>query len=299
MRILIANHWLKKAGGSETFTYTMATELARRGYQIELLTLVPGVISKRIKKATGARIHTTSTTIPSCDLALVNHRTCVQEIRGKGIAPIIQTCHGTTPSLEQPEAGADYYVAISQEVAGHMAKKGKPADAIIHNGVDLARFNIDKPLNRRARFALSLAHSEEGNQIIAQGCADARIKLITHNKHKNPRWDIENVMNQVDIVITLGRGAYEALACGRNVAVWDKRPYQAGMGDGMITPENIDEILETNCSGRKYRLPLTRNNVAKSLTEYNPDAEAQRAIAKQRFNMADALDKYLALWLTK
>ena len=292
MRILITNHWLKKAGGSETFTYAMAQELSLRGHVVECFTNVPGDISRRIKETFGVRIHTTTGTLRDYDLVLANHNTCVRAVKLANCGPIYQTCHGTTPRLEQPEPGAYKYIAISAEVCRHIAGAGFDCNAIIHNGINLIRFRPTQKLNRTPKFALSLAQSEDGNRIIAEACRQNGIKLITHNKHRNPRMDIENVMNKVDIVFTLGRGAYEALACGRNVAVFDwRKKYQGGLGDGMITPDNIDDFLDTNCSGRHNKLPLTVENINKAIAQYQPDAKINRVIAEERFDIRKAVDK--------
>ena len=91
MKILVTNHWLKKLGGSETFTYTLVAELKKRGYEIDVLTFQQGIVSERIRKDFGIKI--LSTAKSSYDLILANHNTCVKEACGNG--PIIQTCHGT------------------------------------------------------------------------------------------------------------------------------------------------------------------------------------------------------------
>lgn len=296
MRILVTNHWLKKIGGSETFTYTLVGELLRKQCKVELYTLVPGQVSSRISQDFGVLVHTNAATIKKQDLVLANHKTCVTELAKAGIGPIIQTCHGTLPKLEQPAAGADYYVAISEEVKKHIKSMGYPVDAVIHNGVDLQRFSIKTPLNERPRFALSLAHSEQANAVLANACAQFRIKLLVHNKHRNARWDIENVINQADIVFTLGRGVYESLACGRNVIIFDKRPYQEGMGDGMVTPTNLAAFLQNNCSGRTRRLPFTVENVINEIWKYQSDPAVNRAMAVQYFDIVDAVEKYIDLW---
>ena len=37
---------------------------------------------------------------------------------------------------------------------------------------------------------------------------------LTINKYTNPVWKIEELMRESDLVVSLGRGAYEAMACG-------------------------------------------------------------------------------------
>ena len=59
--------------------------------------------------------------------------------------------------------------------------------------------------------------------------------------------DLASRLNEADIVFTLGRGAIETMMCGRIPIIFD---YQGG--DGMVTPENIHELMTCNFSGRLY-----------------------------------------------
>ena len=51
------------------------------------------------------------------DLAIINHNKCLIELnKYNNIKKKIFTSHGIIPEAEQPYLGADYYVAISEEV---------------------------------------------------------------------------------------------------------------------------------------------------------------------------------------
>ena len=46
-----------------------------------------------------------------------------------------------------------------------------------------------------------------------------------------------------------------SLACGRNVLVYDSRPYGLNnCGDGIVTSENVRELLKNNLSGRNKQI---------------------------------------------
>ena len=294
MKILVTNHWLKKLGGSEIFTYTLAGKLKQLGHDVELFTNVHGMVSNRI--ATDFKIPVVDVAKQRhYDLILANHNTCVRQaflvFKGK----IIQTCHGTTPKLEQPSSFANEYVSISAEVAEHVAVLGHHSH-IIRNGIDCDRFKPITNINKHIRTVLSLTHSEHLNAMLSQLFARHGIKLIALNKFKNPVWDVEKYINQADLVISLGRGAYEAMACGRPVLVLDKRPYQSLLGDGLLTPDNIDQSSHYNCSGRALRLKDLPMMIEQTIANYNSEMQSWcRGYALKKLNMTVQINKYLDL----
>lgn len=284
LKILVTNHWMKKLGGSKTFTYTLAMELIRQGHEVDLFTNVPGMVSNKMYQSGVGHFRKTF-----YDIILANHHTTVREVSHLG-KMVVQTCHGTIPKLEQPSPLAKKLVAISEEVAAHVG-----TDTIIRNGIDCERFS-PSPLPDRLETVLSLAHSEEANVIIRHACRKLGVKLLTINKYRNPIWDIEKMIKKASLVISLGRGAYEAMACGRPVVVFDKRPYQASLADGYITRENITDLITTNCSGRFHRKQMDSNALANELAKYNPaDGAFLREYALKHFNIEHQAKAYLNL----
>lgn len=294
MKILITNHWLKKLGGSETFTYALAGALSRKGHRVELFTNIPGMVSHRISNDFNIPRITDPQT-RTYDLVLANHNTCVNNIYPQKKGKIIQTCHGTVPKLEQPNDLADKHVAISEEVAEYLGSLGTHS-TIIRNGVDCNRFKPINKLNKQVKVVLSLSHSDELNALLRSEFALYGIQVISFNKYKNPVWDVENYMNKADLVVSLGRGAYEAMACGRPVLVLDKRPYQAQMGDGLITHNNIDTAIRNNLSGRSFRNHDVKQMIEFALRHYSPGlGEWCRAYAEHQLNIDIQANKYLSL----
>ncbi|MCX6766045.1 MAG: glycosyltransferase, partial [Candidatus Moranbacteria bacterium] len=68
-----------------------------------------------------------------------------------------------------------------------------------------------------------------------------------------------------DIVVSLGRGAIEAMACGRNVIIYDIHG-----GDGLINEDNFFEIRKNNFSGRRFRINYNVNKFKEEILKYNP-----------------------------
>lgn len=286
----MTNHWLRKLGGSETFTYTVITELNRLGHKVEYLTFQDGYITEKLNnlgiRPAGRRQY---------DLILASHNTTLSRLlQDKTEGPIVQTCHGVYPKLEQPSDQADYHVAISREVAEHIANRGYKSEIIL-NSIDTLRFDCRRKPGNKVKKVLSLSHDTELNNTLEAMLKCTGIEFYSLNKYRNPVWTVEKHINDVDLVITLGRGAYESMACGRPVLVLDRRPYVGKiLGDGLITPDNIDQAIRNNCSGRRYMRTDIREMINEALV-CNPLSlgARMREIALELFDVKKNIQKYL------
>lgn len=290
INILVANAKLSTLGGSETFTYTLIEELSKRkNLDVEYFTFKRGLVSERIENDFGVKFKTK----PKYDLILANHNTCVTELFNSGF--IIQTCHGIYPKLEQPSYLANAHVSISEEVQGHLASLGF-SSKIIHNGINLNRFKITNPVNKKLNTVLSLCHSENANQMVKNVCDDLQLNYLQAYKYGEAIWDIERIINEADLVIGLGRSAYEAMACGRPVVVFDDRNYFESCGDGYIR-DTLGLSLKNNCSGRYFNTKYTIGSLKKEFLKYNnEDSTFYRNLAEKEFNVSKNLDLYLEYW---
>jgi hypothetical protein len=117
---------------------------------------------------------------------------------------------------------------------------------------------------------LSFSHDQELNDRLCLAFNKRGIAFKTLNKFVNPVWDVEKHINQADMVVSLGRGAYEAMACGRPVLVVDQRRSRPLKGDGIILPENIDELLRYNCRGQARLNTDVEAMVDEAIEAYSP-----------------------------
>lgn len=296
MKILVGNNSFGLPGGSETYSFALIHQLVRMGHIVEALAgnPKPGKVSAHLKKI-GVNVHFQPIN-KTYDLVCASHSTSLAKMQNvTGFK--VQTCHGIFPKVEQPVPGCDAYVAISKEVQDHLQTKNIESTCI-KNGVDCQRYRPIRPITDKLQTVLSLAHSEPANQIIRQACKIAGVKLIENNKFKTWRWDMENIINEVDLVISLGRGAYESMACGRNVVIFDKRGYtkMPAIGDGIITVDNVETFLANNCSGRATQQEFDEHKLAEELHKYDPEHGHQlREYALQNLNIVHQAQKYLDL----
>ncbi|MBZ4190432.1 glycosyltransferase [Niabella beijingensis] len=284
--ILIANHHLEHLGGSETYTYALAEELTKQQFDVDYFTFHKGTVSDKLETDLGVRFRQKK----KYDLILANHYTCVNQLRSSGF--IIQTCHGIYPELEQPSPHANGYVAISQEVQDHLAQRDLESKVIL-NGINMDRYKSTNPLHSEVRTVLSMCQSDEANQIIEASCKAAGVRLITLNKFKNPEWNVEKAINRADLVVAIGRSAYEAMACGRPVIIFDHRSYFQSCGDGYVR-DRLERSLLKNCSGRYSNKTFSVAEVTKEIKKFRPeDGTFFRNFALKKLNIAHTAQEYL------
>jgi hypothetical protein len=71
-------------------------------------------------------------------------------------------------------------------------------------------------------------------------------------------------INKADLVFTLGRGIVETMMCGRIPIVFD---YTGG--DGMVTPDKLEEMARCNFSGRRYGRNFSRESLSDEIALYD------------------------------
>jgi glycosyltransferase involved in cell wall biosynthesis len=296
MKILVGQNHLDTIGGSETYTYTLIKELCRRKFNVELVcgSRRFGIMSKKIYNDFGI---VPDSFKDSPDICFINHTTTVKKVLDSKISSdkIIQVCHGTIPNLEQPYGKpVENYVSISKEVQEHLAKLNHNS-VVINNGIDMTRFFPTKT-NDNLRNILSLSQSKRFNTFLQKICDKNGWNFKSNNKFTNPIFDIENQIKEADLVISLGRGVYEALACGKNVLVADWRPYQEPMMDALLTPDNIDEIIANNCSGRSRKIKFNEEIITNEIKKYNKSlSDWTVSYARENLNIVHQVDKMLNL----
>lgn len=286
-RVLVANHRLDAVGGSETFTYALIEALKNKGYSVEYFTFFKGVTSDKIEQNLGVKFMSKKW----YDLILANHYTCIRFLSRKG--PIIQTCHGIFPKLEKPSPYADGFVSISEEIKTHILKKGYKSKLIL-NGINCNRYSSKTPINNELKNVLSLSQSKVANAKIESVCKEIGVNFKKLNKHVNPIWNVEDLINEADLVVGLGRSAYEAMACGRPVVIYDERDYNSSKADGYMTTDLISKCVANNCSGRYFNYKFSQSDLIESFQSYNPeDGNSMRNYALVHFNIEKSIDQYI------
>ena len=290
MNILITAQSLVNYMGSETFTYTLAKELNLK-HTVHVCSLKQGPMAKKFGKLWKAKPE------KAYDLILISHNNTLNLVLDEKIQGFkIFTCHSMFYNVEAPKPGCDAYVAIIPEIQQYMESLDfKPH--LIYNGINCTRFKPETPINDTPLTVFAMPGKLEALHVIREACRKLDIELMW----ERVKWNIQDYMNQADIVITLGRGACEGMACGRAVIVFDQRAYmKEPYMDGMITKENVMEIAKHNFSGRRYAKPVGLQDVkllCDEIAKYDESmGDNNRAIALERFNVKGQVEQYLKIF---
>jgi len=284
---LVGTNHLDRLGGTETWTRSMVAALRDRMdvdvYATQATDIVlPGVITdvSMLKK--------------KYDFIIMNHNTVQHRLRDiEGLK--IFTSHGIFPQIEEPHPGADRYVAISEEVRTKMIQMGFENVYIIRNGIDTERYKPTRALNRVPQKVLCLCQGEKARAMVKEATHRMKMQYVEHDRDEV---HIEREMNAADIVVTLGRGALEAMACGRVVFVFDSRGYMGGAprGDGIVKESNWEVLAASNFSGRARNLEYTVDDIVNNFRIYEANmGPTNRNIVVKHFNIHQQVEKYLKL----
>lgn len=257
MKILITNHRLGVRGGTENWCELMAKTLTDMGNEVTLADDYPA---------------------EHFDLALINHLHPT-EINADFK---IYTSHGVIPKQEVPSLGADVYVGVSEEVQGYHG-----TNTVIRNPIDVERFQTDKPINKEIKRVLAISNNPIDEGFLRKACEKWEYQRIGGDNRVD---NVEDYIEWADVVISLGRGAYEALAMNRNVMVYD---YLGA--DGMVNEQNYYDFRTHNCSGRYNgwtpNYPELRDYIEE---HYNPDLRMREIIVQEHHPQKIAME-YLKL----
>ena len=296
MKILVTNNTLGSPGGSETYAYALISELHNRGIDVEALTASSvGIIATKLTEK-GIKISRGAAKERSYDLILASHLSShpiINNLQGKKI----QTCHGPMHHLEQPMSGIDGYVSVSEEVQAHLQSKNIQS-SVIYNGVDVDRFSPKKPIGDSVKSVLSLSQHGPFNTFLKKMFEKRGIAFKSLNKFASPVFNVEDYINEADLVISIGRGVYEAMSCGRPVLCLDNRQYMGAIptGEGLLTENNMTECLKNNCTGRRYKISFNEQSIIQEIEKYNPSiGEWARQFVLNNLAISKQVDKYLSL----
>jgi len=303
MDVLVANHSLSGIDGSIKYNYSIIEELLRRGHSVDGFGVGNdgggSTVTEQRLREMNVPLYIGAPPTKKYDLILSSGKTSIYHLdRVDDIC--IHTNHGIHVEEEEPFAHPliKQLVSVSKEVKDFTASKGFTSE-IIYNGINTKTFKIDNPINKSLKKILSLTHNQLLNDRLSNICNKLGIEFIYNHKKDNPVFDIEKKINEVDLVITIGRGVYEAMSCGRVVFCLDKREYVGGdsIGDGIVTDTNINYIIQNNCSGRYTNKVFTDTDIIEELSKYDYRlGEFGREYVTTNLTIEQSVDKYLNLY---
>jgi len=297
VNVLITHLHLDYPAGSETYTYTLTQGLVATGHRVTVLSPILGEVAEQIRGLGADVVDELGKVRGHPDVLHCQHNVMALASRAwfRG-APLVFHSHGTVPLPEQPpsvDLNVQRYVAVSDLVGRHLRSRGVPGELIrvIENPVDVHRFAPRSEIHARPRKALVLSAVVDGGtlSVIDEACRRLGIELELVGADGRREWDVERHIDLADVVFSLGRGAIEAMACGRAVFVYDVHG-----ADGWVTPDSVDEIASCTFSGKRYRRRLTAQELVAELERYDPAmGPANRRIAVERYGLEQHLPRIL------
>jgi GT2 family glycosyltransferase/MoaA/NifB/PqqE/SkfB family radical SAM enzyme/Flp pilus assembly protein TadD/glycosyltransferase involved in cell wall biosynthesis len=304
MNVLLTNHHLTDFTGSEVFTFTIADFLKRKGHRVTVLSkYVDNSLRRYFDRIGVAIVHDISALSgETFDVAHIHHNVMAMEVRRHFTdLPLVFLSHGVIPFLEQNppiDIGVSLHLAVSEEVHENLIRHGVDENRvkIFRNIVDSDKFSPRTSLSARPARALILSNKLDlaTERTIREACD--RLDIVT--TFAGMRFGVVNqdylpdMINQADIVFTLGRGVIETMMCGRVPIVLDHRG-----GDGMVTPDNVEHYMKRNFSGRTHRRMYRTDELMLEIVRYEPSfGESLRRMALDRFdadkNIGHLIDVY-------
>jgi hypothetical protein len=294
MKILVTNNTLgDMPGGSEWHAYELCLALKRLGHVVYAYTPSPGWFYNQL--IVNDVVCSTKPPEEKFDLILASHTSTIDLIdRSKTEGRMIQICHGVYPKLEQPSGKVDFHVAISDEVKSHLENVGYDCE-VIHNGVDHSKFKAVS----NGHGVLSMCQGSLANKMIEESCKKIGVQFQSFNKFNRYSYNLDEVIPIFDVVVSLGRGAYEAMACNKKVVILDSRHYinsNVCIGDGIVTSDNACSLLTHNMSGRALSIEYNQDGVDNLIEEaLQSDNQNLRRFSEEHMNIDIQAKKYCDL----
>lgn len=301
MKILITTYHLKNFEGTETYTYTLAVFLKKFGHEICVYSPHIGFMADKLISC-GVKVVSDLKYVKNekFDIIHAQHNyTAVQTCVYFPKVPMVFNVHGVLPKLEQRpwlNIGIDKYIAVSEEVRDYLLLNNIDNNKInlIRNFVDIERFISKKDIGEKLTNILIISNriTEEKLKIITKVCEELKINFSIIGKKSEPVWEVEDYINKSDLIISLGRGILEAMACSRAVLVYD---YNGG--DGIVVNDNYREIRKNNFSGRRFKKDFVIDSLLKELGKYNVEmGEINRKIIEKHHNASKNVRELISIY---
>jgi|18_taG_2_1085343.scaffolds.fasta_scaffold09025_2 hypothetical protein len=167
-------------------------------------------------------------------------------------------------------------------------------------GINHEKFTFSES-NNQCKNIYSLSQSEELNTFLKNFCRNHNFNFEYNHNRINPTFNISEKIKRSDLIIGAGRSVYEAMASGKNVICGDYRDYYKHWGrapypimDGMVLEENIEELLNFNCSGRCYRKEITEDSLLSEIEKYSLDNGIfNHNFAKRYLDIDKVVDRFM------
>jgi len=297
MRFLITCYRLDLSGSS-TYTFTLATELKKKGHDVHVFSPFPEIIANELEKKkikVYEKLEEVSNKKYTCIVA--QHNVLALMIRSiHPEVPMIFISHGKIlpqSFLELPPSiniNIQKYIAVSERIKHNLVSNHRIPDQnveIVRNFVNVNRFFPQTEIHEEPKMVLFMSNyfTSDSYETIKKACKNLKLEFSHIGKTKRVL-NTQDYINKADIVVSLGRGILEAMACGRAAIV-----YGYLGGDGIITSNTIKEIRKHNFSGRRFKKDYNIKDLTQEIQKYEPSmGKTNREIILKEYNSSLSVD---------
>jgi len=291
MRLLFILDKLDILGGLETYLINLCQELSNRGHKIiiDCSTINPrlGKLFAFAEIWAGKTIEEIQELICTKEVDLIHCQSDLAAKRGLLLhqltrIPLVITWHGAYSSDEFPDIAeeAERIICVSEEIYNMFLIQypaAEPKMLVIQNGVSITDFRpgMAEKASGEVTFIGRIGEDRVvGLKYLIEGFMQSslgRLNIVGLGSlpgiEENPRLNFVGEINNVydyiaksDIVVATGRGAREAMACGKPCIVMSNWGY-----DGIVIPSRLKKMEYANFSGRGICRPLSAGAILQDL----------------------------------
>ena len=274
MQVVVGTSSLARAGGTETYSVTVADHLQRLGHDVWLYSPELGEASASAERL-GVRVVGDVRGLPAKPHGLIVQDAVVSYELAAALPWTPQVFAGQSDSYDlqippQVPGVVEVIVTMYDRVDQRIRALGLPCEIVrMKQPVDVDRFKPHRAPRREAPVGLMLSNYVHGQrlELLTRACARAGVEL-RHVGGYSPdgQRPSDVVINEADIVFGKARVIHEAMACGRAAYVFDHNG-----GDGWVTPENYETLVADNFGGQSLPEAIDEDRLVRDLGQYDPD----------------------------
>lgn len=276
MKILITNFYLWNYAGTENYVVDIAIYFHNHDHDVIIYSPLVGSVGKDLQ-IKGIRVVDSLKEIKDINFDVIHAHHNIIAIFTRLFfpnVPMVFISHGILPKLEQPphvNINIDLFVAVSEEVHNHLNKKYNilfDNIKIVRNFVNFNKFYCKKKVNKVLKKVLVISNHYvyEVRDVISKSCKNLNISLVHIGLPDHAVHNVADYINNADLVVTLGKGVLESIACKRNVIVYDQNG-----ADGFMMTELYYESRKNNFSGRRFKKRIDQDQFMYLLKKYDPN----------------------------
>jgi hypothetical protein len=292
LKILLGNATLSYLAGSETWTYTLASQLKEMGHDVYCFSPELGIISEKLeeKNIKSFNKFNTGGIMPftfvleenfdhDYDFIIANHYFVVEKLRAKfPKTPIISTIHGIihfmdngekAPEHPALESGVNQFIAVSEEVQEKLKQDYSIDSLIIRNFFNTKQYDLPKAKEKPKQFLMNTNYAgreDPAVKVVKEVAVAMGARLAVIGENFVQTFDTIQAIKDADVVFGMGRSVLEGVAAGRFGIVHGRW----GTG-GAVIDQNIDKLRRYNFSGRNTDRLATKEEIIEMIeTYYNP-----------------------------